>query len=214
MCDLFIFHDDVVAHYVFLSTQPLLLVQKFLLLLVMLQLDHLVGLPVLLDQTCAVLAAPAEVLGQPPILRFQAAALGLDLRHLSSHIVQVTLELALYLSGQAGAIAADLLQVFLLFFAGELEGDVPGEEGVDLLQEGPGDIRDAAQGLGKVFPALHSVGSHLLLECGFISPQADGFQVNVVPVSVNLIHLYLHHLGCLGEVGPHEFNHGFQLFSL
>lgn len=167
----------------------------------------------LLDQAGSVLAAPGVVLPQPPVLGLQTAALVLDPRHLGSHVVQVALELVLHLPRQAGAVVADLLQVLSLFLTGELEGDVMGEERVNLAQEGPGDIGDATQRFGKVLLALDFVGGQLLLHRGFVPPQADGVQVDVVPLFGDLLHLHPRHLRGLGEVGLHHLDHGCQMLK-
>lgn len=120
-------------------------------------LEPLHVLSVLPDHPSAVLATPASFLRQLQVVRLQAAASALDLAHLRPHAVQVTLEAVLHLTGEAGAVGADLLQVVSLLLAGELEGDVLGEEAVDLAQESPGDVGDTAQGTGEVFLTLPGV---------------------------------------------------------
>ena len=157
----------------------------------------------LLDQARAVLGAHAVVTGQAPVLCLQAAVLAMDVRHLVSHTVQVTLELVLHFSGQAGAVGVDLLQVFPLFRAGELEGKVCGEEGFNLHEESLGDVGDATQGLEEVIFAFFFVEQQLFFLYGFFPPQTDGLQVNVVPLFGSLVHFYPHPLCRLGEVGLH-----------
>lgn len=120
-------------------------------------------LPVLLDQARAVLAAPAVVLRESPVFCLQANALRLDARHLISHDVQVTLQLVLHLPGQTGAVGADLLKMFLLLRAGELEAEVCGEERVDLHQESSGDIQNRVQGHGELLFGCLPVELKLLL---------------------------------------------------
>lgn len=110
------------------------------------------------------------------------------------------LELVLHFSGEAGAVIADLLQVFLLFWAGDEERRQQREEGLDLLEESPGDIGDATQGLDEVFFAFYSIELNLLFMHGLLPPLTDDLQVEVVPLFSDLLHFPPYHHSCLSEV--------------
>lgn len=148
----------------------------------------------LLNHACALLAARAVVFRESPVFSLQADVLMLDACHMISHGVHVTLELVFNLSGQVGAVGADLFQVFPLFRTGDLEGNVCREERIDLVQKSPGNIVDRTQGLGKLSFGCFLVDLQLLFFCGDIPPQLDGLQVEVVPFFGNLLHFHLHGL--------------------
>lgn len=169
--------------------------------MVVLLLQPVYVLLVLLEHARAVLTAGAVVLGQPPVLGPQAAVLGLAGGHLVAHVVQVMLELLLHVSGQAGAVELDPVQVLPLLLTGEMEGHVRGEEGVDLVEEGIGDVGDAAQGLHKFSFTPLLTKLRFLFMLSLIPPQTDGLQVQVVSVFGDLVHFPLQLLGRLGAVG-------------
>lgn len=107
-----------------ISNHILFLQQDFLQasVLFLLKLHH-VSL-VLFNYGRAVLGAHAVVLRHSQVLCLEATVLCMYHRHLSSNAVQVALELVLHLTGQAGAVVADLLQLLPLLRAGEMKGDV------------------------------------------------------------------------------------------
>lgn len=140
----------------------------------MLQLkpDHV--LLVLSDQGGAVLAAQVVVPGHPHVLCRQNADVALVHGHSAAQAVQVVLELGDHLFGQVGAVGADLLQVFLLFGAGDVERGQGVEERVDFAEEGFGNVGDSAQGVDELFFALDLVELDGFLMHGFVPPQLDG----------------------------------------
>lgn len=101
--------------------------------------------------------------------------------------------------------------MFPLSFAGKLKGEVSREEGVDLVQESPGDVGDDTQGLGKVAFTFFFLVQQLLFFGAFLSPQKDGLQVDVVSLFSSLIHFHIQLLHGLGEVGLYQLEVGFQL---
>lgn len=88
------------------------------------------------------------------------------------------------------------------------------EERVDLGEEGFGDVGDSAQGVDELFFALELVELDGFLVHGFVPPELDGLQVEVVAIPGDLVHLHLHQHGCLGEVGLQQFHSGFECFHL
>ena len=79
--------------------------------------------------------------------------------HLVSYDVEVLLEAVLHLPGEVGAVGSGLLHLLLLLGAGEVEGEVVGEQVVDPSQERAGHRLDALQRLGKVLLALPGQGN-------------------------------------------------------
>lgn len=122
------------------------------------------------------------------------------------------LELLLHVPGQAGAVGLDPLQVLSLLLTADLEGEVRGEEGVDLDQEGTGDIGDAAQGLHELSFTPLLTQLRFLFMHQLIPPQPDGLQVQVVSIFGDLVYFPLQPLGRLRVIGLQKSNPGFHLF--
>jgi len=205
--DLRLFDRQRFVQHLLVPGQALLIVQQLLPLLVAAELGAAQLLPVLQDHARAVLLAPVVVLGQPDVPCGQLADLSQGDGHPDAHTVQVALQGVLHLAGQAGAVAADLLQVVALLLAGELEGDVLGEQGVYLFQEGSGHVGDADQRRHKVLLAAQPEGLDLKLERVLVLPQVDGFQAEVVALPPELVHLdgvLQHRLVLLGLQHLHD----------
>lgn len=169
---------------------------------------------VLADQSRSVLAAQVVVSGHPQVLGGQDADVALVHGHSVSQRVQVGLELGDHLLRKVRAVGADLLQVVLLFGAGEVEGGQGVEQRVDFTEERFGDVGNPAQGVDELLFALDLVELDGLLVHGLVPSELDGLQVQVVAVLGHLVHLHLHLHGRLGEVGLDQLHLGFEGFHL
>lgn len=191
---------DVALQNSYVPVQLLLLLQQLLLLLVVVQLDLLHLLLVLADQARAILAAQVVVPGQPHVLGRENTDVTLVHGHSVAQSVQVGLEFRDHLFGKVGAVGADLLQIFLLLRAGEVERRQAVEERVDFGEEGFGDVRDSAQRVDELLFALDLVELDGLLVHKLFPPELNGLEVEVVTISGDQVNLHLHPHGSVSEV--------------
>lgn len=160
--------------------------------------------------------------------------------HLVAHFVQIRLELIFHVFGQIGAAGPYLLHLLPLPLAGEVKGELIGEQVVDLVQETPGHRFDPVQRMSKFLLALPGnkkqtkkmsklfrcdggetgateglqvpgVGGELLLQHDVLPADADGLLVVLVSLPDGDVSLLRHVLNRAGEVGLDEADHGFLL---
>lgn len=127
--------------------------------------------------------------------------------YLVPHVVQVSLELVLYLFRQVGASGPDVLHLLCLLLTGQVKGHGMGEQVVDAHQEVTGHHLDPLQRLGKVLFTLLGVESQMFLQVVVLPPQRDGLKVVGVTVLDGIVPLDADVLAGLGEVGFDQFDY-------
>lgn len=94
---------------------------------------------------------------QPFVLNFQITAPSLQSGNSLTNGVQIVLKLIFHLAGEVGAVDLDLIQLLLLFVAGEVEGEGIRKEVIDFAQEGRSDVLNTLQRRREIFLALLGV---------------------------------------------------------